>query len=216
MNLTTTEKYALAVLEAEGKLAALRKQERGICLVASCIWDMIEAEAVVPNEKGKLTVSAPLPETLGYCGPIYELLGKKLGKPEDVVLEFTYTLTDRRIKTLVKSIADGLIGKGVLVVEEQGGLVKKELCHVDVALLAEDMAVLKNMDGAVTPDQFMLAILLLESGVAKKLLSREELACLKKAAKRDNSDFQPYVENMIAAVYDCISAAVIAAAIAAQ
>ena len=32
MNLTTTKKYALAVLEAKGKLTALKKQERALYL----------------------------------------------------------------------------------------------------------------------------------------------------------------------------------------
>ena len=117
MNLTTTEKYALAVLEAKGKLDALQKQERGVCLVASCLWDMMEAEVLAPDSKGKLKVSAQLPELLAYCSPIYELLTKRPRKPEDYVIEYTEALTAKRIKCLVKSIADGLVGKSVLVVE---------------------------------------------------------------------------------------------------
>lgn len=215
MNLTTTEKYALAVFEAKGKLSSLQKQERGICLVASCIWDLIEAEAVAPNEKGKLKVASVLPETLFYCTSVYEMLAKKPMKPEDAVYEYTFTLTEKRIRSLVDRIADGLIEKSVLVVEEQGGPVKTKLCHVDPVALADDMAALKNMDGTVTPDQFMLAILLLESGIAKKLLSREETASLKKAVKENKGDFEPYVKNMIASVYSCI-AAVSASACAAR
>lgn len=64
MNLTTTEKYALAVLAAKGKSDALQKQERGVCLVASCLWDMMEAEVIAPDTKGRLNVSAQLPESL--------------------------------------------------------------------------------------------------------------------------------------------------------
>lgn len=197
MKLTTTEKYALAALETNEKVSSLQKQERGICLIASCIWDMIEAEAIVPDTKGKLKVSTPLPEKIAYCSSIYELLAKKPRKPEDVVLEYTHTLTDKRMKALVESIVDGLARKSVLTVEEQDGLLGTKLCHVEQAVLADDMAAIKNLDGAVTPDQFMLAILLLKSGVAKKLLDREELSKLKKAANQDKGDFQPYVKNMI-------------------
>lgn len=210
MKLTTTEKYALAALETNEKMSSLQKQERGICLVASCIWDMIEAEAIVPDTKGKLKVSTPLPEKIAYCGSIYELLAKKSRKPEDVVLEYTHTLTDKRMKALVESIVDGLARKSVLTVEEQDGLLGTKLCHVEQAVLADDMAAIKNLDGAVSPDQFMLAILLLKSGVAKKLLDREELSKLKKAAKQDKGDFQPYVKNMIT-MTDTMISSVIAA-----
>ncbi len=216
MKLTTTEKYALAALEANGKLSTLQKQEQGICLVGSCIWDMIKEKVIEPDTKGKLKVSSQLPETLAYCGSIYELLAKKPRKPEDVVLEYTAALTDKRIKALVKSIADSLIGKSVLVVEEPSGLLNAKLCHVDNEVLADDMAAVKNMDGSVTPDQFMLAVLLLKSGVANKLLNKEEVSSLKKAAKQDNGDFQPYVKNLIAVVETAISSAVVASVMLTQ
>lgn len=210
MKLTTTEKYALAALESNEKMSSLQKQERGICLVASCIWDMIEAEVIVPDTKGKLKVSTPLPEKITYCSSIYELLAKKPRKPEDVVLEYTHTLTDKRMKALVESIVNGLAGKSALTVEEQDGLLSTKLCHVEQEVLADDMAAIKNLDGAVTPDQFMLAILLLKSGVAKKLLDREELSKLKKVAKQDRGDFQPYVKNMITMTDSMISSIIAA------
>lgn len=208
MKLTTTEKYALAAFESNEKMSSIQKQERGICLVASCIWDMVAAEVIVPDTKGRLKVSAPLPETLSYCGSIYELLAKKARKPEDVVLEYTHTLTDKRMKSLTESIVNGLAGKAVLTVEEQGGLLSTKMCRVDNAVLAADIAAIKNLDETITPDQFMLAILLLKSGVAKDLLNREQLSKLKKAARQDKGDFQPYVKNMIAMTEAMISSSI--------
>lgn len=208
MNLTTTEKYALAVFEAKGKMADLQKDERGICLVASCLWDMIGAGVVAPDEKGRLKVTAALPETLDYCNAIYEMLGKKPVKPEKVVQDYMGALTDKRIRSLVESIAEGLARKGALTLKEQGGLHKTMLCHVNTAVLMDDMAALKNMDGTMTPDQLMMAVLLLKSGVAKKLMSKEEITNLKEAAKRDDSGFQPYVKNMITVVETAISSSI--------
>ena len=86
MKLTSTETYALAVLEAQGRLSALQKRERALCLAAACVWDMIQAGAVTADEKGKLRISAPLPETISYCAPLYETLAKKPRKPEGVVV----------------------------------------------------------------------------------------------------------------------------------
>ncbi len=208
MNLTTTEKYALAAFEANEKMSSIQKQERGICLVASCIWDMVEAEVIVPDTKGKLKVSAPLPETLSYCGSVYEFLAKKPRKPEDVVLEYTHTLTDKRMKSLTEKLVNELAGKALLTVEEQDGLLGTKLCHVDNSVLATDMAAIKNLNDAISPEQFMLAILLLKSGVAKKLLDREQLSQLKKAASQDKGDFQPYVKNMIAMTEAMISSSI--------
>ena len=194
MDLTTTEKYALAVLEAKGRLTALKKQEPALYLAASCVWDMMQAKSVTMDKKGKLKVSAPLPETLSYCGPIYERLAKKPMKPEKVPLDRIWT--NKRIKTLVESIADNLIDKSVLVVEQQGSLRKVKLCHVDITAITEDITAVKHMDRAAAPDQTNLAILLLESGTAKKMLSKHELSVLKKVVKQTDSDFQTYIKKV--------------------
>ncbi|MDE6211859.1 MAG: GPP34 family phosphoprotein [Lachnospiraceae bacterium] len=194
MNLTTTEKYALAMLEAHGRLTALQKQERALYLAASCVWEMMQAKSVTPDKKGQLRVSAPLPETLSYCGPVYERMSKKPMKPAKVPYDRIWT--NKRIKTLVESIVDDLIGKSVLVVEQKSSLRKAKLCHVDTTVIAEDIAAVKQMDRTASPDQADLAVLLLESGTAKKLLNKQELSALKRVVKQSNSDFRIYVKKV--------------------
>ena len=46
---------------------------------------------------------------------------------------------------LVKSIADDLIEKSVLVLEQQG---KAKRCHVDLTAIAEDLEAMRDMEGA--------------------------------------------------------------------
>lgn len=208
MKLTTTEKYALAAFAANEKMSSIQKQERGICLVASCIWDMVEAEVIAPDTKGRLKVSAPLPEDLSYCGSIYSFLAKKPRKPEDVVLEYTHTLTDKRMRSLTEDIVSGLADKSALTIEEQDGLLGVKLCHVNHTVLADDLTAIKKLDESMTPEQLMLAILLLKSGIAKKLLNRAELSHLKKVARQDKGDFQPYVKNIIAMTEAMISSSI--------
>lgn len=194
MNLTTTEKYALVILEAKGKLTALKKQERALYLAASCVWDMIQSKTVTADKKGKLRISAPLPEKLSYCHPVYERLAKKPMKPEKV--PYDHIWTNKRIKTLVENIADDLIGKSVLVVEQQSCLLKSKLCHVDTTMITEDIATLKHMSRTANPEQTNLAVLLLESGTAKKLLNKQELSALKKELKHMDSDFKTYIKKV--------------------
>lgn len=194
MNLTTTEKYALAVLEAKGKLTALKKQELALYLAASCVWDMMQAESITADKKGKLRISTPLPETLSYCRPIYERLAKKPMKP--VKVPYDHIWTKKRIKALVECIADDLIGKSVLVVEQQNSLLKSKLCHVDTNMITEDIAAIKHMSKTAAPEQTNLAVLLLESGTAKKLLNKQELSALKKAVKQTDSDFKTYIKKV--------------------
>ncbi len=194
MNLTTTEKYALTILETYGKLTALQKQEPALYLAASCVWEMIQAKSVAVDKKGKLKISTPLPETLSYCAPVYERLAKKPMKPEKIPLDRIWT--NKRIKTLVESVTDDLIGKSLLVVEQQGSLRKAKLCHVNTTVITEDLSAVKHMDRAATPEQTDLAILLLESKTAKKLLNKQELSALKKAVKQMDSDFKTYVKKV--------------------
>ena len=96
----------------------------------------------------------------------------------------------------MESIADNLIDKSVLVVEQQGSLRKVKLCHVDITAITEDITAVKHMDRAAAPDQTNLAILLLESGTAKKMLSKHELSVLKKVVKQTDSDFQTYIKKV--------------------
>lgn len=194
MNLTTTEKYALAVLEACGRLPALQKQEQALYLAASCVWEMMQAKSVTPDKKGKLRVSVPLPEMLSYCSPVYERLEKKHMKPEKVPYDCIWT--NKRIKTLVESIVDDLISKSVLVVEQKGSLRKAKLCHVDTAVIAEDIVAVKQMNKTMPPDQTNLATLLLESGTAKKLLNKQEWSAMKKAVRQTGGDFRIYVKKV--------------------
>lgn len=192
-NLTTTEKYALAVLAAKGRLSALQNKDRAILLAASCVWDMLRAGCVSAGKKGKLHVCAPLPEALAYCGPVYERLAKKPAKPEKAAYNCIWT--SGRIKAMVKSVADDLIEKSVLVAERQDNLPTAKRCHVDTAVLAEDLAALKQPESAA-PEQIDLAVLLLESGAAKKLLEKQEHTALKKALKQTDSDFRTYVRGV--------------------
>ncbi|MDE6642451.1 MAG: GPP34 family phosphoprotein [Acetatifactor sp.] len=194
MNMTTTEKYALTVLEAQGKLTALQKQEQALYLAASCVWEMMQAKSVTADKRGKLRVSSPLPETLSYCRPIYKRLAKKPMKPEKAALDYIYT--NKRIKSLVESIADDLIDKSVLVVEQQSSRRKTSLCHLDTTLIAEDIVAAKHMDRTAAPDQINLAILLLESGTAKKLMNKQEFSVLKKASGQVSTDFKTYVKKV--------------------
>lgn len=194
MNLTTTEKYALAVLEAKGRLTALKKKERALYLAASCVWEMMQAKSVIVDKKGKLRISAPLPEMLSYCAPIYERLSKNPMKPAKV--PYDHIWMNKRIKALVESIADELISKSALVVEQKSSLLKAKLCHVDTTMIAEDIVAIKHMNGTAAPDQINLAILLLESGTAKKLLNKQELSALKKTVKQTDSDFKTYIKKV--------------------
>lgn len=193
-NLTTTEKYALAVLAAKGRLSALQNKDRAILLAASCIWDMLRAGCVSADKKGRLHVCAPLPEAIAYCGPVYERLAKKPAKPEKAAYNCIWT--SGRIKAMVKSLADDLIERSLLVAERQDSLPKAKLCHVDAAVLAEELAAWKQPERAAAPEHIDLAVLLLESGTAKKLLEKREYTALKKALKQTDSDFRAYVRGV--------------------
>ena len=206
MNLTTTEKYALALLESYRNPSALQREEPALYLAASCIWDMMQAGVVTVDGNGKLSVSTPLPKTISYCGPVYEWLKKKPMKQEQAALKYISALTKERTKALVESITNDLIDKSVLVVERQG---RAKQCHVDNAVIAEDLEAMRDMAGVVTPDQLMLAELLLDSGAAKKLLNKQELSIMKEAVTQANGSFHVYIGE-VKKYYDTITTIILA------
>lgn len=193
MDLTMTEKYVLTVLDAYGKLSALKKQEHALCLAVSCVWEMQQAGAVAPDKKDRLMVCAPLPAALSYCGPVYGWLAKNPRRPAKAA--YRYSWTPKRIKLLVKSVTNVLIEKSVLVLEQPNSQAKAGRCHVDSELIANDIAAIRQLDEAVTSEQLDLAALLLESGTAKKLLSKQERSALKKAVRSFDSAFKAYLQE---------------------
>lgn len=218
MSLSITQKYALVALSPENKISSLKKQNNGICLVASCLWEMIAAKVVVLNEKEQMEVTSGLPEDLEYCRPIYdELVSKVAQKPGKIILNYTTSLTDKRLLRLVDCIISPLNKQGYITATEATGLFGEKIWKVKEDMLKNDLVALRELlvpDGVVTEDDLMLAILMVESGLAKKSFNKDEVKKIKSnVKKRDSLRLQPYLKNMIDLVELEISAAITSATV---
>lgn len=218
MSLSTTQKYVLAVLSPENKLSVLKKGNSGICLVVSCIWDMLFAKVAVLNEKGKMEIISGLPIDLEYCRPIYDELVSKANKPpKKIILSYTTALTDKRMLGLAEAVVLQLSNQGYLTAIGTSGLSGQKVWKPKENLLESIFSALKELSSLgerSVENNLMLAILLLESGLAKKLFRQSDIKELKEnVSNRDTLNLQPYLRNMISLVEQEISSAIASAAV---
>lgn len=214
MSLSTTQKFVLASLSPENKLSVLKKGNSSICLVASCIWDMLVEKVVVLNDKGQMTITGGLPDNLEYCRPIYDELTSKSNKlPKQIILSYTTALSDKRILNLTEGIVLQLAKQGYLTAVEIPGLFGHKIWKPEENNIT-DLMQIANSEELLDESDSMFAILVLESGLAKKLFSPAEIKVLKKnVACRDTSNFQPYLKNMINFVEQQIGSVIVSATV---
>ena len=169
-----------------------------VCLVAAALLEL-QLEGCVTVDKKYITVTAPLPGEKAHLQPLYDYLkGDKPMRTEKLLEEYTYSITDARLKELMAAIGDSLWA-GALWSRLQSGLLgRKHARLLDRAELLEE--------GEVTEDVAALVILLDQGKCLKPYFSafeqKEMQAKLQAIAKTPSGkavrDMVEYVENLIA------------------
>lgn len=105
-----------------------------------------------------------------------------------------------------------LSNQGYITATESTRLFGQKIWKVKDNVFKNDLVNLRELlvsDAVITEDNIMLAILMIESGLAKKLFSKDEMKILKmNVKKRDSLSLQPYLKNMINLVELEISSAI--------
>ena len=122
-DLSIVQKYLLCTLTEKGRPCSTPEQQLG--LVLGGLMDLnLEGCAVI--EKKTVRISGPLPEKLTHLQTLYDFLnGTRPMAMEKIAEEYAYSVTERRLRGLIRDTAATLETEG-LVVKQAGGLLGKQ------------------------------------------------------------------------------------------
>ena len=205
---TISQEYLICAVNEKGTLFTFNT-EKMVCLVAAALLEL-QLEGCVTVDKKYITVTAPLPGEKAHLRPLYDYLkGDKPMRTEKLLEEYTYSITDARLKELMAAIVDSLVGRGLvepvqsgLLGRKQGYRPTREAIHSVVDLVRAELL----EEGEVTEDVAALVILLDQGKCLKPYFSafeqKEMQAKLQAIAKTPSGkavrDMVEYVENLIA------------------
>nr|WP_300307280.1 GPP34 family phosphoprotein [uncultured Anaerostipes sp.] len=112
-----SQEYLLLVLDKNGYIPPMRREESNAGLTAACFMDLLLNEIITVNKK-QITVTDDLPQELAYLTPIYTYLREKNRSVSKMMTDYAAGV---RLKPLMTEIgeamaADGMVSKG------EGGL----------------------------------------------------------------------------------------------
>ena len=201
-DLTISQEYLICAVNEKGTLFTFNT-EKMVCLVAAALLEL-QLEGCVTVDKKYITGEK------AHLRPLYDYLkGDKPMRTEKLLEEYTYSITDARLKELMAAIGDSLVGRGLvepvqsgLLGRKQGYRPTREAIHSVVDLVRAELL----EEGEVTEDVAALVILLDQGKCLKPYFSafeqKEMQANLQAIAKTPSGkavrDMVEYVENLIA------------------
>lgn len=207
-DLTLSQEYVLCAVNEKGKLFSFNT-EKMVCLVASALLEL-QLEGCVAVDKKYVTVTGPLPADKAHLAPLYHYLqGPKPMKTEKLLEDYTYSITDARLKELLAAIGDSLVALDLaqpvqtgLLGKQQGYLPTREAINGVVDLVRAELL----EEGEITEEVAALVILLEKgkclnpyfSAFEQKQMKEKIQAIVQTPAGKLVRDMVEYVENIIA------------------
>lgn len=199
--LTISQQYLLCVLNEKGKLPSF-STEIPVCLLAGSLIDLILAQCVAVGKDKKLAVTGELTEDNRHLSSLYIFIREsKPMKVEKLASEYAFSLSDKRLKLLIKDVGMSLKALGCASLES-GGLTgnaprfipdKRAVDNVIQNIRAELLE-----DGAVSDEIVALVSLMEKSSQIKKYFSKYERDQLKARLKEiQSAESSKLVKEMV-------------------
>ncbi len=180
--LSLTQKFFICTVNEKGNFSSY-DQVPVACLIAAGVLEMYMGECI-SLEKKRLSVTAELPEVMGYLQSLYDMIGQESasrGKPvkaDKIVEKYTRAFTDKKLRELTDSIAQSLAEKDLSSEKAEMGKYqprKEEIFDITDNLRTE---LLRN--DLPSKDAIVFADLLDRAGHLRVYLSKYEMKELKK------------------------------------
>ena len=111
-DLSISQEYYLCAVNEKGAISSFAA-EKLVCLVASALLDMKLADCIEIENK-RVQVIGDLPEELSFLDSLYDFI--HVGKPvkvEKILEEYTYSMTDKRLKRLMADLGRSMEEDGI-------------------------------------------------------------------------------------------------------
>lgn len=209
-DLSISQEYYLCAVNEKGSISSFAA-EKPVCLVASALLDMKLADCIEIENK-RVQVIGDLPEELSFLDSLYDFI--HVGKPvkvEKILEEYTYSMTDKRLKRLMADLGRSMEEDGITK-EVVSGLFGGKSSYVPnqkaVELVIDKVRAEMLEEGTVTEETAALVVLLDISKSMKYYFSKYEQKKIKEKLERLLHDpngkmvkeMVDYVQNMMAMI----------------
>lgn len=209
-DLSISQEYYLCAVNEKGSISSFAA-EKLVCLVASALLDMKLADCIEIENK-RVQVIGDLPEELSFLDSLYDFI--HVGKPvkvEKILEEYTYSMTDKRLKRLMADLGRSMEEDGITK-EVVSGLFGGKSSYVPnqkaVELVIDKVRAEMLEEGTVTEEVAALIVLLDISKSMKYYFSKYEQKKIKEKLERLLHDpngkmvkeMVDYVQNMMAMI----------------
>lgn len=197
---STAQEYYTLMIDKNGLMPAMHRDEAGAGLAASAFMDLTVNDIVVV-EKKKITVIKDLPDSLEYLEDLYTYLKEKPRHMEKMMTDF---YAGSRNKKLAEKIGESLCKDGAAV-EEKGGLfAPKRVFIPEKAYKDELIGMIRSavQEEEMAPCDVALVWLLQQTNCLKQYFSKHESDQLKQKLKEMKKDPQ---NKQLAEMIDYVS-----------
>ena len=197
---STAQEYYTLMIDKNGLMPAMHRDEAGAGLAASAFMDLTVNDIVVV-EKKKITVIKDLPDSLEYLENLYTYLKEKPRHMEKMMTDF---YAGSRNKKLAEKIGESLCKDGAAV-EEKGGLfAPKRVFIPEKAYKDELIGMIRSavQEEEMAPRDVALVWLLQQTNCLKQYFSKHESDQLKQKLKEMKKDPQ---NKQLAEMIDYVS-----------
>ena len=196
-----SQEYYTLMIDKNGLLPAMYRDEAGAGLTASAFIDLIVND-IVAVEKKKITVIKELPDSLEYLEALYTYLKEKPRTMEKTMTDF---YAGSRNRKLAEKIGESLYKDGVAA-EDAGGLFGSKRVFIPEKDYKEELAAIIRSavrEEEMSPRDVALIWILQQTNCLKQYFSKHETDQLKRKLKEIKKDpLNKQLANMIDYVSD--------------
>lgn len=187
-----SQEYLLLVLDKNGYIPPMRREESNAGLTTACFMDLLLNEIITVDKK-RITVACDLPQELAHLTPIYAYLKEKTRSVSRMMTDYAAGI---RMKPLITEIGESLAAEG-MVSKGEGGLFGTKVIYLSEKDSKEEL--LDQMKSAavdkskITAHDTVLIFLLQKTKNLKQYFSKyeqEQWKAVLKAIKKDPQNKQ--------------------------
>lgn len=200
-DLSVSQSYLICALNENGKFPAL-STESPICVLAGALIDLIFFKSVGIGADKKLCITGELNEDNQYLKSLYTFIKEsKPMKIDGLAHQYTFTFSDKRLKSLINDVGTSLSVLGYATTEN-GGLFGKTPCFIPDTKIVNN--VIENIraelleTGTVSDNMIALVSLMNKSNQVKQYFSKHEKDQLKSRLKQiKDSDANKLISEIL-------------------
>lgn len=181
-DLSVCQEYLLCSLNEKGNLPAL-STEVPVCLLAGGLIDLLFSKSIAINEKKQFHIIGDLKSENQHLQSLYEFINEaKPMKVDQLVSQYAFTFTDKRLKLLIKDIGSSLVDKSYATADTKGffGNSVSFIPNVEaIDRVIQSIRAELLEDGVLSEDMIALVSLLEKSNQIKRYFSKYEKEQLK-------------------------------------